>query len=101
MSWPMRSPADASPPPLRMARRTAWGQCGSLLLHCSGLAPPTPCRSLPALGLEPRTIGAASSDSLLTCDTELSSILRPQHRHRQITEPFVADADGRARLAFM
>src|SRR6516225_9018668 len=54
MSWPMRSPADASPPPLRMARRTAWGQCGSLLLHCSGLAPPTPCRSLPALSLEPR-----------------------------------------------
>src|SRR5713101_975748 len=26
-------------------RRTAWGRCGSLLLHRSGLAPPTPCRS--------------------------------------------------------
>ena len=25
--------------------RTAWGQCGSLLLHCDGLAPPAPCRS--------------------------------------------------------
>src|SRR5262249_37235755 len=25
--------------------RTAWGRCGSLLLHRSGLAPPTPCRS--------------------------------------------------------
>ncbi len=26
-------------------RRTARGRCGSLLLHRSGLAPPTPCRS--------------------------------------------------------
>jgi len=25
--------------------RTARGQCGSLLLHCDGLAPSTPCRS--------------------------------------------------------
>ena len=25
--------------------RTAWGRCGSLCLHRSGLAPPTPCRS--------------------------------------------------------
>jgi hypothetical protein len=25
--------------------RTAWGRCGSLYLHRSGLAPPTPCRS--------------------------------------------------------
>jgi len=29
--------------------RTAWGRCGSLLLHRSGLAPPTPCRSPGAL----------------------------------------------------
>src|ERR1700733_6736053 len=45
-------------------RRTAWGQCGSLLLHCDRLAPSTPCRSPGAqlvdlmvgrLGLEPRT----------------------------------------------
>ena len=26
-------------------RRMTRGQCGSLLLHCSGLSPPTPCRS--------------------------------------------------------
>src|SRR5262245_26209949 len=25
--------------------RTAWGRCGLLLLHRSGLAPPTSCRS--------------------------------------------------------
>ena len=25
--------------------RTAWGQCGSRLLHCSALSPPAPCRS--------------------------------------------------------
>ena len=25
--------------------RMTWGQCGSLLLHCDGLAPSTPCRS--------------------------------------------------------
>jgi hypothetical protein len=30
-------------------RRTARGRCGSLLLHRSGLAPPTPCRSPGAL----------------------------------------------------
>jgi len=29
----------------RGCRRTAWGQCGSLLLHCNGVAPSTPCRS--------------------------------------------------------
>jgi len=29
-------------------RRTARGRCGSLLLHRSGLAPPTPCRFWPA-----------------------------------------------------
>ena len=28
--------------------RTARGRCGSLLLHRSGLPPPTPCRFLPA-----------------------------------------------------
>src|ERR671927_1210298 len=33
----------------RGRRRTAWGRCGSLLLHRSGLAPPTPCRSPGAL----------------------------------------------------
>src|SRR5919206_3117837 len=30
-------------------KRTARGRCGSLLLHRSGLAPPTPCRSPGAL----------------------------------------------------
>src|SRR2546428_3546111 len=30
-------------------QRTARGRCGSLLLHRSGLAPPTPCRSPGAL----------------------------------------------------
>jgi hypothetical protein len=36
------------PTPRRHPRgclRTAWGRCGALLLHRSGLAPPTPCRS--------------------------------------------------------
>jgi hypothetical protein len=32
----------------RRPRRTARGRCGSLLLHRSALAPPTPCRLLPA-----------------------------------------------------
>src|SRR5262249_50752075 len=31
-------------PTLRHLRRTARGRCGSLLLHRSGLSPPTPCR---------------------------------------------------------
>src|ERR1700678_2750477 len=29
----------------RERKRTAWGRCGSLLLHRIGLAPITPCRS--------------------------------------------------------
>lgn len=37
------------PPTLRLtphdARRMTRGQCGSLRLHCEGLAPSTPCRS--------------------------------------------------------
>src|SRR5271157_6208367 len=32
----------------RGGRRTARGRCGLLVLHRSGLAPPTPCRFLPA-----------------------------------------------------
>ena len=50
-SWPMHSPTDASPTPRGYPRgyprgrlRTARGRCGSLLLHRSGLSPPTPCR---------------------------------------------------------
>ena len=31
-------------PTLRHCWRTARGRCGSLLLHRSGLSPPTPCR---------------------------------------------------------
>ena len=37
------------PAPPRGQRRTAWGRCGSLLLHCDGLAPSTRCRSPGAL----------------------------------------------------
>src|SRR5271154_2351998 len=43
-----------APPPTLLPRprgrcRTARGRCGLLLLHRSGLAPPTPCRSPGAL----------------------------------------------------
>jgi len=34
--------------------RMTRGQCGSLLLHCDGLAPSTPCRSPGASPLHPR-----------------------------------------------
>ena len=36
--------------------RTAWGRCGSLLLHRSGLPPPTPCRSPGALTVTPHEL---------------------------------------------
>src|SRR5207253_639368 len=42
----------------RGRQRTARGRCGSLLLHRSGLAPPTPCRSpgaLRVLSAQPRS----------------------------------------------
>ena len=47
--WPMRSPADASPMLSRACTRGSGPMCGSLFLHRSGLAPPTPCRSPGAL----------------------------------------------------
>ena len=42
----------------RGAERTARGQCGTLFLHCEGLAPSTPCRSpgAPAAKL-PKQVG--------------------------------------------
>jgi len=45
--WPMRSPADASPTS-DGCQCTGRGRCGALLLHRSGLAPPTLCRFRPA-----------------------------------------------------
>jgi len=48
--WPAQSPADASRSASRPKTRTARGRCGSLLLHRSGLSPPTPCRSPGAPG---------------------------------------------------
>jgi hypothetical protein len=58
--WPM--------PPLPTLRRrpygrqrTARGRCGSLLLHRSGLAPPTPCRSPGALRVLPPQPGSPVS----------------------------------------
>jgi len=38
--------------------RTAWGRCGSLLLHRSGLSPPTPYRSPGAPVWKPGTKAA-------------------------------------------
>src|SRR3954454_19678403 len=43
-----RAEASLRPCP-RGQKRTAWGRCGSLLLHRVGLAPTTPCRSPGAL----------------------------------------------------
>src|SRR5437899_9609400 len=37
-------------------QRTARGRCGSLLLHRSGLAPPTPCRSPGAREAKPISV---------------------------------------------
>ena len=44
----------------RRRQRTARGRCGSLLLHRSGLAPPTPCRS-------PGAREGESAEAVLTC----------------------------------
>src|SRR5882757_2470646 len=49
---------EASRP--RRRQRTARGRCGSLLLHRSGLAPPTPCRS-------PGAREGESAEAVLTC----------------------------------
>ena len=42
-------------------QRTARGRCGSLLLHRSGLAPPTPCRSPGALRVSHAQAGSRVS----------------------------------------
>src|SRR4029077_13152334 len=43
------APLPTLHPSPRGQRCTARGQCGSLLLHCNGLSPSTPCRSPGAL----------------------------------------------------
>src|ERR1700712_2004664 len=45
----LHAPLPTLRPAPHGTRRTAWGQCDSLGLHCSGLSPPTPCRSPDAL----------------------------------------------------
>jgi len=50
--WPMHSLPTLRPYP-RGHRRTARGRCGSLLLHRSGLSPPTPCRFKAAHSVAP------------------------------------------------
>jgi hypothetical protein len=49
--------------------RTAWGRCGSLFLHRSGHAPPTPCRS-PAAPVRKRAAMGASG----ICSTARASL---------------------------
>lgn len=56
-------------------KRTARGRCGSLLLHRSGLSPPTPCRSP----------GAPDPESLLHHRNSRTHPLRPRrYRHVHI-----------------
>jgi hypothetical protein len=43
--WSARHDRQSSGRTLARAERTAWGRCGSLILHRNGLAPSTPCRS--------------------------------------------------------
>ena len=46
-TWPIRTPVNASPAPLR-TRMHARSRCGSLFLHRMKLSLTTPCRFLPA-----------------------------------------------------
>src|SRR5262249_28665541 len=50
--WPMHSLPTLRPYP-RGHRRTVRGRCGSLLLHRTGLSPPTPCRFKAAHSVAP------------------------------------------------
>src|SRR3984957_20049122 len=49
----------------RERKRTAWGRCGSLLLHRIGLAPITPCRSPGAQSPQLQEVCANPRDFLL------------------------------------
>ncbi len=78
-----------SPPPtLRLAphdaRRMTRGQCGSLLLHCEGLSPSTPCRSPGAhwLRFEKLTFarGQARFQAFLIPASEAAPLVRRRSR---------------------
>ena len=45
IAWPMPCPCQRFADTLAECLRMTRGRCGSLLLHRSGLAPPTPCQS--------------------------------------------------------
>ena len=78
----LRRPAANAPCPTLRRRprgrpRTAWGRCGSLILHRSGLSPPTPCRSPGAL----TRVAARSLAPSPICD-QLHRRLQPfRHLH--------------------
>jgi hypothetical protein len=86
-TWPALSPTDASPQPHGWTR-TAWGQCGSLFLHCSGLSPPTLCRSpgAPTGSLTQGVLRASLSRTLrwlaqLRASTQCDALRHPGERH--------------------
>src|SRR3954447_9106494 len=61
-------------------RRTARGRCGSLLLHRSGLSPPTPCRSprrTPTLWHAPAVVQAAADLALQVPEAALPEAAVP------------------------
>src|SRR3954451_2463899 len=59
----------------RGRRRTARGRCGSLLLHRSGLAPPTPCRSPGAVAGRDRPVLLQLGEEVLDQVTRLVEVL--------------------------
>src|SRR5260370_1168427 len=63
--------------------RTARGRCGSLLLHRSGLSPPTPCRSPGAL----TRVAAPTPPLPLAAPPARSLGLRPAPSRRPLYVP--------------
>src|SRR2546429_8346414 len=69
----------------RGRQRTARGRCGSLLLHRSGLAPPTPCRSPGALRVLHAQPRSRVSLARLSRSWALRAKLQPAIRLRAMT----------------
>src|SRR6266571_5047462 len=66
-------------------QRTARGRCGSLLLHRSGLAPPTPCRSPGALRI--RYAQPGSVVSVGVSGSWKTDLQRRNETHASTTDP--------------
>jgi hypothetical protein len=82
MAGPSRSLPTPDTPDILADACARLGRCGSLFLHRSGLAPPTPCRSPRAPDRKPRTLKIVSR-----LPSASSRIRTPDRHSRELVSP--------------